>query len=90
MALFAPGLAQVASQLVDATRHHVIANHHAGPDLLQQLLARNDIAGVLRQHEQHLHDLGVELLAAGGADHLASLRIHREITQTMAMHVCSR
>jgi hypothetical protein len=55
-----------------------------------QLFAGDDTARPLREHEQHLHDFGVELLATAGADDFAGCRVQRENPQTLMVHARTR
>jgi hypothetical protein len=74
IALVAAGVAQLAAQFVDAACQGVVGNDRICPELLVQFLARDDLAGVLRQQQQDAHDLGVELLAGAGPRNLSGKR----------------
>jgi len=39
---------------------HIVCHEDAGPDPRDQLFARDDVAGFLREAFEHLHDLGLE------------------------------
>jgi hypothetical protein len=53
-------LAELVSQLIDATAQRVLCHDDARPDGIQQLLSRDDPPGMPGENAEHLHDLGFQ------------------------------
>jgi hypothetical protein len=79
-------IAEDAAQLPNRAMQHIVGHEDVGPHARDEILAGDDLAGVLRETHQHLHHLGLEthdLVAApepvdGGLDGpLADLKIAR-------------
>jgi hypothetical protein len=49
-----------------------------------QVVTRHDLPGVLRQHDEHAHDPGIQLLAAAGSGYLARPRLNRKLAELEA------
>ena len=64
VALVAAGMAQVSAQLVEAPGQGVVGDDGARPKRGEQVFAGNDVTGVLRHVQQHVHHLSVQFFAA--------------------------
>ena len=79
ISLVATGQPEMPAQFVDAPRQRIVGHDGTRPHLSQQVLAKDNLPGTLRKHNEHIHYLGIEGLAAAGPGQAARARVDLEL-----------
>jgi hypothetical protein len=71
----------VPAELIHATRKRVVRDDSFLPDLVEKILARDDLAGPSRERHQDLHNFRIKLCPPGRTVHFASERVDGEFSE---------
>jgi hypothetical protein len=74
-------LAQRLAKLGNALSEHLIGDHAALPDLLDEPFSGNDLARPLGETHHDAHDAGLETHRPAGADDLPVQRVHQRFLE---------